>query len=104
MQMGRAVVLAVGWAMSLVGVGLWAQNRPLAPAPVIEGPGFAPPPKIILSGDNLGFQTALPVQTRSGQGARYLRGALMVRVNGEWVYAEVYPGHYPYVLGTSPQQ
>ena len=99
-MMRRRVVFAIAlaWIVSLVAVGLWAQSQ--APGrTVIEGPGFAPPPMVILSGQDIGFQTRLPVLQRPGQGAKYLLGALMVRVNGEWVYAEIWPGSYGYPIG-----
>ena len=86
--------------MSLVATGLWAQSQKPTPPTVVEGPGFDPPPKVIFSGQDIGFQTTLPVLQRPGQGAKYVRGALMVRVNGEWVYAEIWPGSYPYNLGS----
>ena len=92
---GAAVGLL--WAITLVGVAVWAQGRT-----VVEGPQFQPPKRIILSGDDIGFQTSLPVQQRPG-GAKYVRGALMVRIDGEWIYAEVAAGHYPWELGREPR-
>jgi hypothetical protein len=86
--------LVVAWAMSLIAVGAWAQ----ASKTIVEGPGLQPPQRIILAGDNIGFQASFPVQQRPGNGAKYVRGALMVRINGEWIYAEVATGMYPWKL------
>src|SRR5919107_1453191 len=86
--------LVVAWAMSLIAVGAWAQ----ASKTIVEGPGFQPPQRIILAGENIGFQASFPVQQRPGNGAQYVRGALMEKINGEWIYAEVAAGMYPWKL------
>ena len=98
MTIRTGVAVGLVWAITLVGVALWAQG-----GTIIEGPQLQPPKRIILSGDDIGFQATLPVQQRPGNGAKYVRGALMVRIDGEWIYAEVAAGHYPWELGREPR-
>jgi hypothetical protein len=63
MSTRKAVIVAIVWALSLVGVGLWAQV-PSVEHPVPPGTALMPygPGGAILSGDSIGFRVTGPVQ------------------------------------------
>jgi hypothetical protein len=86
MTFSRRAALAVVWALSLVGVGVWAraeQQAPPPPQPPVVLPG---PP--VLSGENIGFRVHRTLgDTRIGR--------LVVRVDGRWVDVQ-------FALGVSP--
>lgn len=83
MTMRRLLVSGLVWALSLVGVGVWAQGG-AAPQPVaIQFPGPGSAPGEIISGEDIGFQ--LVPGRHSSEGT--IVGKLMVRVNGQWLEA-----------------
>ncbi len=79
----RTVVIATAWAVSLLGVGLWAQGQdapsiqvaPVAPA-ITPTPGSAG----IITGEDIGFRLA-PGRT-DAQGR--VAGHFVVRIDGQW--------------------
>jgi hypothetical protein len=75
MTVRNRIGLVVLWAASVVAAGAWTQ----AQAPLVPSPS-APPPTII-SGNDLGFRV-------DRQKGNVPVGALMVRVNGQWVEVE----------------
>lgn len=81
MKVRTLVVIGIVWAVSLVGVGLWAQGTQggmtVRPAPPVTGRPIGP----IISGENIGFQQVAGAPDRPGQ----VTGNLMVRINGEWL-------------------
>ena len=73
-------VVAVLWATSLLGVGLWAQQRRFdGGQEIIEGQPYGP----VLSGENIGFQRIHNPTDKEGT----VSGRLVVRINGEWLVA-----------------
>jgi hypothetical protein len=75
------VILVVALALSLIGAGVWAQNRPV-PGPITTTPRGIPltvAPEV-LSGENLGVRLTGAVD-QYGQ----VQGALVVNINGHWV-------------------
>ena len=54
MTIRTGVAVGLVWAITLVGVALWAQG-----GTIIEGPQLQPPKRIILSGDDIGFRRHL---------------------------------------------
>ena len=77
----RVFRLAVLWAVSLVGVGVWAQGTPTEPDRrffVKPGEPFGP----VLTGSDIGFQRVLIDMTYADQSK--IPGRWLVRVNGEW--------------------
>ena len=81
----RVFAIAVLWALSLVGVSVWAQGQRDVPAqPAVPGEviPFGANVGGIISGEDIGFQ---PVRDNAGQGK--IAGKLMVRVNGRWLEA-----------------
>jgi hypothetical protein len=87
MKYGKALVVAVVWALSLLGVGLWAQGRQAVPpvlVPVQPGqqwvpiqPGQPGPPTV--TGGDIGFQ---PMSQPDKDGR--VSGRWMVKIDGEW--------------------
>jgi hypothetical protein len=81
----RAVIIIVASVFSLIGAGVWAQNRPVPP---ILGPAAPPHPMYqhltippeVLSGENLGVRVAGALE-QDGK----IKGTLVVKINGEWV-------------------
>ncbi len=70
MAFSRRVALVIVWALSLVGVGVWAHAAAQEP-PIVLGPP-------VLSGDDIGFRVlGVRGDTRIGR--------LVVRVDGRWV-------------------
>jgi hypothetical protein len=69
-------VVAVLWATSLVGVGLWAQTGKTTGRTLVEGQPFGP----VLSGEDFGFQPIYMPNDTTG----VINGRLVVRVNGQW--------------------
>lgn len=77
----RAFAVAVLWALSLIGVSVWAQGRAPIGAPV----------GAVITGADIGFQ---PVQAGTGDFAappNTVVGRWVVRVNGEWRATAVSP-------------
>ena len=80
MSKGRLWVVAVLWATSLLGVGLWAQQRVYEGVDRIsEGQPYGP----VLSGENIGFQRIFIKGDQEGN----VSGRLVVKINGEWLVA-----------------
>jgi hypothetical protein len=88
MKTRKALLVGFVWAISLLGVGLWAQSggganarqpqSPIVrPAPVVR-PGQAVGP--IITGNNLGFQPIATLPDPSGR----IAGEFMVKINGQW--------------------
>jgi hypothetical protein len=73
MSLRTGFLVASAWAVSLVGVGLWA-------ADVAKRPGEMK----VVSGDNLGIR----LEGRQGE---VRLGTLVVRVDGEWVEVQLAP-------------
>jgi hypothetical protein len=90
MSTRKAVIVGTVWALSLVGVGLWAQV-PSVEHPVAPGTAVMPygPGGLVLSGENIGFRVTGPV--RSG----VVPGTWVVMINGEWVKATGTPSAIP---------
>jgi|KBSMisStandDraft_5_1062788.scaffolds.fasta_scaffold94747_2 hypothetical protein len=77
MRYWRGLAVAILWAVSLVGVALWAQQ-----APIYENkpkPGDADGP--VLTGEDLGFQRTIrgPHDINSG-----VHGYFVIKVDGRW--------------------
>lgn len=80
----RLVIVVVASVLSLLGAGVWAQNR----QPPILGPAAPPHPMYqhltippeVLSGENLGVRVAGALD-QDGK----IKGTLVVKINGEWV-------------------
>jgi len=79
MSKGRLFVVAVLWATSLLGVGLWAQERRGDVEIISEGKAYGP----VLSGENIGFQRI----HSAGDSQTNVIGRLVVKINGEWLVA-----------------
>jgi hypothetical protein len=82
MSTRKAAVVALAWALSLLGVGLWAQDgRGQAPpeiAPmVLNGQAYGP----VITGPDIGFQRLAGTPERNGK----ITGRFVVKVNGQWV-------------------
>jgi hypothetical protein len=77
MNIRHVVALAFAWAISLVGVGLWAQGGTQKPGIAVQ---TGEPYGEIITGENIGFQHVAGQRDREGRVA----GRLMVRINGEW--------------------
>jgi hypothetical protein len=84
---GKVLILAVGWVVSLVTVGGWAQAgggwniqsqtpnaRELRPGDKIGD---------VITGPDIGFQRVVGQTGRAGS----VSGYFVVRVNGEWLMA-----------------
>jgi hypothetical protein len=81
MNKWRVFVVAVLWATSLLGVGLWAQvGKEEPPVLVTFGSGSRP----VLSGENIGFR---PIPDTNGEKPGTISGRLVVKVNGVWLDA-----------------
>ena len=73
MRQARLFVVALVWAASLLGVGMWAQGSQSGPIAS----------HTVISGENIGFQL-VPTPTNRGDVAT---GKLMIKVNGRWLPA-----------------
>lgn len=88
MSIRKLAAVALAWALSLVGVGLWAQGA--------QGGAVKPPRTIetgkligdIITGENIGFQRIASTSERSGQ----VTGRIMVKIDGEWREVVPAPG------------
>ena len=74
----RVFAIAVLWALSLVGVSLWAQVRPALPSE-IRRPGDPDGP--VITGANIGFQ---PVVSGISGDRNKVAGRGVVRIDGQW--------------------
>ena len=86
MKKARFVLVAIVWAVSLVGVGLWAQGTtttPMLPAPIVVPQGLSDRAIVgagkVFSGETFGFQVLGPPD-RDGR----VTGRLVVKIDGEW--------------------
>ena len=79
MRRSRKIVIAIIWAASLVGVGLYAQGRGDNTFH-IQTPGGGEVVSTVLMGDKIGFAPAGPVD-RSGR----VPGYWVVKTNEGWV-------------------
>lgn len=92
MKKARIVLVAVVWAMSLVGVGLWAQGTsttqqpPAVPLPLPNAVGTidgmrtqAGSQSQVITGVDIGFR---PVGSPDKDGR--VEGTVVVRMNGVW--------------------
>ena len=75
MKPSAAVVIGTLWIVSLVGVGLWAQDNQRT----WTMPGGAPIGSVI-TGENIGFQRVDAPDHRDGS----VRGWWMVKIDGQW--------------------
>ena len=72
MGQARLFVVALVWAASLLGVGMWAQGSQSSPIA----------PHTVISGENIGFQrSGLPPSGGT------VTGRLVVKVDGQWFEA-----------------
>jgi hypothetical protein len=73
--------VALVWVLSLVGVGVLAQDN--QPATVTPAPGtkVPSPSREIISGENIGFKRVVNSSDRPGQ----VTGQLMVKIDGTWL-------------------
>jgi hypothetical protein len=79
MKTGKVLAVAVLWAASLLGVGLWAQSvREPQPAPNLL---YGEPVGTVITGENLGFQPVAGPTDRDGR----VPGYFVVKMNGQWV-------------------
>lgn len=78
MRNRKWVFVAVAWATSLVGVGLWAQETKRAPEVVVK-PGQ--PYGEVFTGADIGFQRVAGTPDHEGR----IPGRWLVKVNGQWV-------------------
>lgn len=81
MKVRTLVVTAIVWAVSLVGVGVWAQgsqSEKLTVVPMPRQTGI--PIGQIITGDNIGFQQVAGPPDRPGQ----VTGNILVRIDGQW--------------------
>ena len=79
MKLRSMLVILVIWVGSLLGVGLWAQEKlRVVPAPAgsVVGP--------VISGDNIGFEPMDGVKAAKGK----VVGRIVVRINGQWLPIE----------------
>jgi len=82
MSKGRLFVVAVAWATSVLGVGLWAQAGQDTPPVVVYESEISRIP--VLSGENIGFRP-IPNPNRERRGT--ISGRLVVKVDGVWLDA-----------------
>ena len=76
MRAGRVVAIAMLWALSLVGVSVWAQDR--QPGVLVQsGEAYGP----VLTGAETGFQRTLGSITGDRQ---KVQGRWVVKVDGQW--------------------
>lgn len=88
MNIRKVVAVALAWALSLVGAGLWAQGA--------QGGAVKPPRTIetgkpigeVITGANIGFQRIANPSDRSGQ----VTGRIVVKIDGEWKEVVSSPG------------
>jgi hypothetical protein len=74
----RAAFVALGWAASIVGTVLLAQDTPAPERPRETRPFTQPRSGPVMSGDNVGVRV-------TGEANGVVYGVLVVRVNGQWV-------------------
>jgi hypothetical protein len=82
----RMFAIAVLWALSLVGVSVWAQGgivRPAAPGRAQEIIPYGANMGDVISGADIGFQR-ISAPSEPGK----IAGKLVVRVNGRWLEAD----------------
>lgn len=75
----RVFAIAVLWALSLVGVSVWAQGRVMQPEVRTLRPGDPDGPMI--TGANIGFQ---PVVAGMDADRNKVSGKWVVRIDGAW--------------------
>jgi len=76
----RLIVVAVAWAVSLVGVALWAQGNQSGSVTPGQSVGIGKPYGEIIVGENIGFQRIANPHDRASQ----VTGRLMVKIDGVW--------------------
>jgi hypothetical protein len=81
MSIRNLVAVAIVWALSLLGVGVWArgdQASPVKPPRTIEwGSNLGP----VITGENFGFQRVASQGDRPGK----VVGKIMVKIDGQWM-------------------
>ena len=97
MQKSRLFTLALVWAVSLVGVGLWARtadtqglerratigpNGQIILSESVQAPQQVPQAGDIMSGADVGFRVS---GVHVNRGVMSISGTWMIRFNGQWI-------------------
>ena len=88
MNIRKLVTVALVWALSLVGVGLWAQGAKVGAVKPPQTIETGKPIGDIITGENIGFQRIANTSDRYGQ----VTGRIVVKIDGEWKEIVSAPG------------